>query len=59
MERRGLTPGQWRALPQNERVEMMAYLWKQDEERAQLMRQIRELPGEAGLIAQVLALLKD
>mgnify|MGYP001617562690 FL=1 len=58
MERRGLTPGQWRSLPQSERNEMMAFVTRIDDNREQLLRQIRELPGEMGLLAQVLALLK-
>ena len=30
METRHLTPGQWRALPRSERVEILAYLHHQD-----------------------------
>lgn len=36
----------------------MAFVARIDENREQLLSQIRELPGEMGLLAQVLALLK-
>lgn len=59
MLRRRLTPGQWRALPKAERVEMMAFDRLNEQGRAALLRQITaEMPGEVGALAQVFILLQ-
>lgn len=59
MARRAILPRQWRKLSRSERVEMMAYEWKVDERLDKVLTHIREtVPGEFGMLAQVLTILK-
>ena len=52
-------PRQWRKLNRNERVEMLAYEWKIDERLDRILSHIRDtVPGEFGMLAQVMAILK-
>lgn len=58
MARRGLTPSQWRSLPRDERVEMLAADRLDAEDRAALLAQIAaQLPTEAGALAQIMVML--
>lgn len=42
MEARGLTPSQWRSLSRADRVEMLAYQYHQDRQRAEWQRRQAE-----------------
>lgn len=60
MARRSMTPGQWRKLPRSERVEMLAYEYRQQERADKIISQITEaMPSEIGMLAQVIALLNN
>ena len=60
MVARALTPSQWRALPKNERIEMLAFQKRQDDRRDELRAQIlSRLPNEFGMLAQVMLLIRD
>lgn len=59
MARRGWSPATWRALPRAERVEVLAFEHRRDEQRARLMRQMSvDMPTEIGVLAQVLIALE-
>ena len=59
MQRRGLTPSQWRALPRSDRLEVLAYEHVLEMRRLKVLEQVRGLPDGAAIVAQVLVLLQE
>ncbi len=57
MLRRHLTPSQWHQCSTADRLEMMAFDLLENERRAQLLRQIQDVPGDTSILAQIIILL--
>ncbi len=60
MARRAFTPSQWRRLPRDERLEILAWEHSRAERRERLRATIAEkMPNEFGMLAQIMILLDD
>ena len=61
MERRNLTPKQWRAMSKSERVELLAYEHIRDERRARMLEDVRDKfpENEFSMLGQLLVILGD